>query len=216
MEQTHYALKHRYYKVCLVTIKLYLSRRALNYRQKKISTIASMLVTHPLPLSHDGCEPADYHGDWYADRHPNLFWPSMQPYICIIRTHHDWPSQMHENLLISRVKTRAIANVMTPLINILMGVYYIMIIIKISKKRILIGRIFHYRRCHSGGTRWNHLIVLGLAVALADAFPPMIMEFPRAIQMTSRAALRTLGSPKQQVGENRCELVQKTERMSAF
>ena len=28
-----------------------------------------------------------------------------------------------------------------------MGVYYIMIIIKISKKRILIGRIFHFRRC---------------------------------------------------------------------
>ena len=34
-----------------------------------------------------------------------------------IRTHHDWPTQMHENLLISRVKTRAIASVLTPLIN---------------------------------------------------------------------------------------------------
>ena len=31
--------------------------------------------------------------------------------------HHDWPSQMHENLLISRVKTQAIANVLMPLIN---------------------------------------------------------------------------------------------------
>ena len=31
--------------------------------------------------------------------------------------------------------------------------------------------------------------MLGLAVALADAFPPMIMEFPHAVQMTSRAAL---------------------------
>ena len=57
---------------------------------------------------------------------------------------------------------------------------------------------------YSGGTRWNHFIVLGLAVALADAFPPMIMGFPRAIQMTSRASL--LGFPKQQVVENRCEL----------
>ena len=28
-----------------------------------------------------------------------------------------------------------------------MGVYYIMIIIKILKKRILIGRIFHFRCC---------------------------------------------------------------------
>ena len=115
----------------------------------------------------------------------------------IIRTHHDWPSQMHSNVLISRVKTRAIASVMTPLINKfeciceghVMGVHYIMIIIKISIKRILIGRIFHFRRCRcrfsisvaSGGTRWNHLIVLGLAVALADAFPPIIMEFPGAI-----------------------------------
>ena len=86
-----------------------------------------------------------------------------------------------------------------------MGVYYVMIIIEISKKRILIGRIFHFRRCQKyfGGTRRYHLIVLGLAVALADAFPPMIMEFPCAIQMTSRAAL--LGFPKQQVVENRCE-----------
>ena len=39
-----------------------------------------------------------------------------------IGTHHDWPSRM-------------------------MGVYYIMIIIKISKKRILIGRIFHFHHC---------------------------------------------------------------------
>ena len=42
---------------------------------------------------------------------------------------------------------------------------------------------------NSGGTKWNYLIVLGLAVALVDAFPPMIMEFPRAVQMTSCAAL---------------------------
>ena len=34
-----------------------------------------------------------------------------------IRTHYDRPSQMHENLLISRVQTRAIASVLTPLIN---------------------------------------------------------------------------------------------------
>ena len=58
-------------------------------------------------------------------------------------------------ILISRVKTRAIAsfdatnqqiwvNLWGPCV---LGVYYIMIIIKISKKRILIGRIFHFRRC---------------------------------------------------------------------
>ena len=59
-----------------------------------------------------------------------------------IRTHHDWPSQIHENVLITRVKTRVVANVWTPLINKFeciceghaTGVYYIMIIIKISKK----------------------------------------------------------------------------------
>ena len=50
-----------------------------------------------------------------------------------------------------------------------MSVYYIMIIIEISKKRILIGRIFHFCRC------WNHLIVLGLAVSLADALSPIII-----------------------------------------
>ena len=73
-----------------------------------------------------------------------------------IRTNHDWPSQMHENLLFSRVKTRAIASPLTPLINKFeciceghawLGLYYIMIIIKISKRRILIGRIFHFHRC---------------------------------------------------------------------
>ena len=35
----------------------------------------------------------------------------------VIWTHHDWPSQMHENLLISRVKTRVIASVFTLHIN---------------------------------------------------------------------------------------------------
>ena len=98
-----------------------------------------------------------------------------------------------------------------------MGVHHIMFIIKISKKRIFNrpnfpGANFHFRRCLIilGGTRWNHLIVLGLAVSLADAFPPMIMEFPHAIQMTSRAA--RLGLPKHQVVENRCEIMHKKRR----
>ena len=83
--------------------------------------------------------------------------------------------------------------------------YYLMTIIEISKKRILIGRIFHFRRCRKfGGTSWHHLIVIGLAVALADTFPPMIMEFPRANQMTSCASL--LSFPKQQVVGIRWEL----------
>ena len=60
---------------------------------------------------------------------------------------------MHNDLLISRVKTRAIESVLTPPMNKFEciraghGVYYIMIIIKISTKRITIDRIFHFRRC---------------------------------------------------------------------
>ena len=72
--------------------------------------------------------------------------------LFLIWTHHDWPSQMHANLLISRVKTRAIASVLTPLINkfecicegYVMGVYYIMIIIKISKKTYFNGQNFPF------------------------------------------------------------------------
>ena len=56
--------------------------------------------------------------------------------------------------------------------------------------------------------------MLGLAVSLADALPPMIMEFPRANQMTSRAAL--LGLPKQQVIETDANSCTKTERMPAY
>ena len=60
---------------------------------------------------------------------------------------------MHENLLISRVKTWVIAN-LSAFVRAVMGVYYIMIIIKISKKRILIDRIFHFRRCQV--IRWRN------------------------------------------------------------
>ena len=41
------------------------------------------------------------------------------------------------------------------------------------------------------GSYWkNHFAMLGWAVPLADTLLPTIMEFPHAIQMTSRAALR--------------------------
>ena len=75
--------------------------------------------------------------------------------VNIIQTHHDWPSQIRENLLISRVKTQVIASVLMLPINkfecICEGharwVCIIMIIIKISKKHILIGQIFHFYCC---------------------------------------------------------------------
>ena len=97
-----------------------------------------------------------------------------------------------------------------------MGVKYAVIMVKISKKRILIGKIFHFGRCQI--ILWRNQMEpfdrAWLAVALADAFPPMIMKFPRAVQMTPRVA--PLGLPKQKVVENRCELMHKTERMPAF
>ena len=58
------------------------------------------------------------------------------------------------------------------------------------------------------------MTMLGLAVALADAFAPMIMEFPHAIQMMSRAAL--LAFPKQQVIENRCEHMHRNGENACF
>ena len=76
-----------------------------------------------------------------------------------IRTHHDWPSQMHENLLISRAKTRAIVSVLTPLINKIECIceghaWWVCIICVLNneyhqniKKHILIDQIFHFRRC---------------------------------------------------------------------
>ena len=57
----------------------------------------------------------------------------------------------------------------------MMGVYYIMIITV---------------KLHSGGNRRNHFTMLGWAVLLMDTLLPTIMEFPRAIQMTSRTALK--------------------------
>ena len=88
-----------------------------------------------------------------------------------------------------------------------MGVYYIMVIIQIWIKPYFYrpNLPFLSLSINTGGTRWNHSIVLGMAVALADTFAPMVMEFPRAIQMTSRTTL--FGLPKQQVVENRCELM---------
>ena len=50
------------------------------------------------------------------------------------------------NLLISRVKTRAIFDAANQQICII-NVYYIMIIVKISKKRILIVQIFYFCCC---------------------------------------------------------------------
>ena len=49
----------------------------------------------------------------------------VRVYDMDIRTHHDWPSQMNENLLISSVKTRVTG---------VMGVYDIMCIIKYLKR----------------------------------------------------------------------------------
>ena len=120
----------------------------------------------------------------------------------VIGTHHDWPSQMHEHLLISRVKTRAIASVFDAANQqiwvhlwgpCVMGLYYIMIIIKILKKRILINRISDNRRCQI--ILWWQLKA-PLSRAWFGCFPggytpsDDYMEFPRAIQMTSRAALK--------------------------
>ena len=77
----------------------------------------------------------------------------------VIRAHHDWPSQMHENLLISTSDSECFdaanqqmsVHLWGPCV---MGVYYIMIIIEISKKRVLIDRIYHFRRCQI--MRWWH------------------------------------------------------------
>ena len=81
------------------------------------------------------------------------------PQCCCIRTHHDGPSQMHENLLLSRVKSQAMASVLAPLIKtfsciceghadydgcVLYNDYHQNIE---KNNRILIGRICHFRRC---------------------------------------------------------------------
>ena len=81
-------------------------------------------------------------------------------WLCILRhwiyhgiqAHHDYPSQMYENLLIYRVKRLAIASVLTPLINkfecICEGHVWWVCITKWSsskyRKNILICRIFHF------------------------------------------------------------------------
>ena len=100
--------------------------------------------------------------------------------LIIIRAHHEWPSQMHEHLLISRVAAnqQIWVHLWGPGV---MGMYYIMIIIKMLRKCILIDRIFDNRRCQ---------IILDLAVPMADTLRPTIIEFPRAIRMTSRATLK--------------------------
>ena len=64
-----------------------------------------------------------------------------------IRTHHDWPLQMYENLLISRVKTRAIASVLTPGGGMRDGCVLYNDYHKNIEKCILIGRIFSFPRC---------------------------------------------------------------------
>ena len=76
-----------------------------------------------------------------------------------------------------------------------MGVYYIMIIFKIFRKRILINRIFDNRR-------YQNIVWWQLKEPLCRAwfgcspsgYTPSddYMEFPRSIQMTSRAALKGL------------------------
>ena len=55
---------------------------------------------------------------------------------------------------------------------------------------------------HSGGNRINQLTYL-VGCSLADTLPPMIMEFPHAIQTMSRAALKDL--LKQHLFENKRE-----------
>ena len=53
---------------------------------------------------------------------------------------------------------------------------------------------------------------LGWPVPLADTLLPTVMEFPRAVQMTSRAALK--GFPRRQMLGNRRDNTQKTRAVS--
>ena len=65
-------------------------------------------------------------------------------------------------------------------------------------------------KLYSGGSWTNHIAVLGCATTLL----PTIMEFPRAIQMTSRAVLK--GFPKRQFFENRRDNTQQNAERSCF
>ena len=82
----------------------------------------SLLTIHPPSPSWASCPPIPHLQAELPD-HPSpissLSLLTIHPPspVWAIRTHHDWPSQMHENLLISRVKTQAIASVLMPLIN---------------------------------------------------------------------------------------------------
>ena len=100
----------------------------------------------------------------HKSRNASVPYPTMQHFVTemfqcghiyAIRTHHDWPSQMDEHVLISRVKTRALASVSTPLIKSLSAFVRAMrdgcVLYdyhqNIEKILILIDRIFHFRRC---------------------------------------------------------------------
>ena len=87
------------------------------------------------------------------------------------------------------------------------GVYHVRIIITISRKYILIDRIFHDRRCQIILWWRNYYDVFGWAVPLPDTLLLTIMEFPRAIQIMSRATRK--GFPKRQFFGNRRDNTQR-------
>ena len=99
----------------------------------------------------------------------------------------------------------------------MMGVYYIMIIIKISKQRILIGRIFHFRRCQIILWR-NKMEPFDLAWFGCCPIRHIWSDDYWIPTCSSNEVTRStaLGLPKQQVVVNRCKLMRKTERMPAF
>ena len=64
-----------------------------------------------------------------------------------IRTFYDWPSQMHENLVISRIKTQSKSTNVSAFVRPgVMDMYFSIIVIKMFNKRILIDHIFHFDR----------------------------------------------------------------------
>ena len=98
-----------------------------------------------------------------------------------------------------------------------MGVYYIMIIIKISKERILIDQIFHFRRCQVI-LWWNEMEPFDrawLGCCPSGRIPSVDYGIPTCSPNDVTLSAE-LGLAKQQVIETRCELVHKTERMPAF
>ena len=92
------------------------------------------------------------------------------------------------------------------------GPYNIMAVIKISKKRILIGRIYHFRRCQII-LWWNEMELFDRAwfgCCPSGRIPSDDYGIPTC-SSNDVTCSSALGLPNQQVVENKCELMHKTE-----